>query len=255
MDNKEILKQHNARLNENNIGMDDILEAVNNLPRIDDVLALQDKTVDPTTETQIIQADVEYHGLRKVTVNAMIPPKYAPKYISFYNYTGVQLDAELANLDVSNMTTLQYMFYSCKQLLRADTSRFVNENITSVANMYASCSVLEEINLSNLNAKNITTLSAICSNCSKLEKADLSGLHGKPTSISTSFQGCRLLMHLDIRNLDLTGCTSYSSAFLTVPTSCLIIVKDEASKTWLNSNFSTLTNVKTLAEYQAEGGV
>ena len=38
--------------------------------------------------------------------------------------------------------------------------------------------------------------------------------------------------------------------FKSVPTSCLIIVKDDASKEWMSTNFASWTNVKTVAEYE-----
>ena len=32
---------------------------------------------------------------------------------------------------------------------------------------------------------------------------------------------------------------------------CLIIVKDDTQRTWITSKFSKLTNIKTIAEYEA----
>ena len=41
--------------------------------------------------------------------------------------------------------------------------------------------------------------------------------------------------------------------FGAVPLTCEIIVKDSASKTWMQTNFSAWSNnVKTKAEYEAE---
>ena len=51
-----------------------------------------------------------------------------------------------------------------------------------------------------------------------------------------------------MRNFDFTNVASYSTMFYNVPTDCLIIVKDDTAKTWITSKFTTLTNVKTVAE-------
>ena len=64
------------------------------------------------------------------------------------------------------------------------------------------------------------------------------------------FRACSSLTNLDIRNFDFTNVTSYSNMFTGVPKDCLIIVKDDTAKTWLTSKFTTLTNVKTVAELE-----
>ena len=75
--------------------------------------------------------------------------------------------------------------------------------------------------------------------------------------MSYMFSGCKKLMHLDIRNFDFTNVTNYTNMFgglssTRVPSSCLIIVKDDTVKSWITSNFTRWTNVKTVAEYEAQ---
>jgi hypothetical protein len=50
--------------------------------------------------------------------------------------------------------------------------------------------------------------------------------------------------------MNLSSLTSYTNMFTGVPSNCLIIVKDSTQKTWLQSKFSNLTNIKTVAEYE-----
>lgn len=79
----------------------------------------------------------------------------------------------------------------------------------------------------------------------------LTGTPTKLTNISSAFQNCSNLEHLDIRTLDFSKVTSFSNAF-GVPNNCEIIVKDSTAKTWVQTNFTNLTNVKTVAEYEQE---
>ena len=40
--------------------------------------------------------------------------------------------------------------------------------------------------------------------------------------------------------------------FFGVPANCLIIVKDETAKAWVLARESDFTNIKTVAEYEAQ---
>ena len=71
------------------------------------------------------------------------------------------------------------------------------------------------------------------------------------------FYNCSSLTKLDIRNFDFSNIsidqyqTNYKNAFYGIPNDCLIIVKDDTQRTWITSKFSNLTNIKTIAEYEA----
>ena len=65
------IKDYNARLENNNNNLNEILNTINNLP----TLKLQDKSVTPTKEKQTIQPDETYNGLGSVSVEA-IPSSY-----------------------------------------------------------------------------------------------------------------------------------------------------------------------------------
>lgn len=64
------------------------------------------------------------------------------------------------------------------------------------------------------------------------------------------FYKCTSLSTLDISGLDLTKITNYSNMFggssssYRVPYGCLIYVKDQDSKDWMTSHFSSYTNVQ-----------
>ena len=49
---------------------------------------------------------------------------------------------------------------------------------------------------------------------------------------------------LDISSFTFNNVEEFSEMFDHFSTSCEILVKDEAAKTWINTNFPTLTNVK-----------
>jgi surface protein len=209
--------------------------------------------------------------------------KYAPRAITFANYKGTELDYELQNLDVSNLTSTKNMFNNCSNLTQLDLSSFNFDNITDCYYMFGGCSNLTTITLGNFRVPNLTSIGSMFNSCLKLTKIDLStivspnitSLYGlfynceSLTEVNLSnletpnlkettymFYNCMKLKKIDIRKMSFDKVTSsYTDMFKYVPSGCLIIVKDSTAKNWINNRTGGIHTVKTLAEYQAGGGV
>ena len=198
---------------------------------------------------------------------------------------------DLKNFNTSNVTQMDSMFANCESLTSLDVSSFDTSNVLYMSDMFNRCTNLTSLDLSNFNTSNVTTMNKMFQYCANLKELDVSsfdtskvtnmsymfnlkfptGQNGniekiilgnnfntsKVTNMSYMFSGCVSLTHLDIRNFDFTKVTSSNSMFGNgasnyVPNDCLIIVKDETAKTWITSKFTRLTNVKTVAEYEAQ---
>ena len=164
--------------------------------------------------------------------------KYAPRKIIFSTqnnkFYGTELNYEIQNLDTSNIEMFSAMFYDCENLLSLDLSNFDVSKGTNFSMMFYNCKKLTSLDLSNFNIDGDYNLSYM-------------------------FSGCSSLQHLDVRNIifsSITTASYYMNLFGTnhpdyqVPSDCEIIVKDATEKAWINTNFSRLTNVKTVAEYE-----
>ena len=91
----------------------------------------------------------------------------------------------------------------------------------------------------------------------RLTTIDLSTITSSSvTNIRRIFMSCEGATKIDIRGISLDNVINdinkYEYAFRGVPNNCEIIVKDNTAKTFITTNWSNLTNVKTLAEYEAE---
>ena len=167
----------------------------------------------------------------------------------------------LPELYIPQNTPIWNLSYLCKWWNLYKLPKIIfGENITSMYSMCANAQYVTSIDTSGFETKNVTTIQFCFENCYALTSLDLSHCNfGKLTTTQSCFANCRALMFIDIRTMDLTSLTAYSTMFGSsasngVPDNCEIIVADQTQKDWVNTNFSRLTNVQTVAEYEASLG-
>ena len=91
--------------------------------------------------------------------------KFSPRYVSFYNYQGTELDQELNNISFKNTDTCIYLFSNCSNLITIPLIDISNIKITRC--MFESCRNLKEI--PKLDTRNMTTMTDMFFNCQKLK--------------------------------------------------------------------------------------
>lgn len=166
-------------------------------------------------------------------------------------------EVDLSGISSNNTTNFSYMFMYAYNLKNIDLSTLDFSNGTTFEYMFNNCQSLKTINFGDINTSNVTNMSNMFINCRAIENLDLSKFNtNKVTNMSYMFTSCIALKTLDIRNFDFTKVSSHTNMFGTasnvgVPDDCLIIVKDTTAQSWITSKFSRLTNVKTVAEYEA----
>jgi surface protein len=172
------------------------------------------------------------------------------------------LSIDLSELNFGNIVSdgLQMAFMNCNKVTQiSGISNLTTTNVTNLQGTFSNCKALTSLDLSNWNTDKVTTMQTTFSGCSNLASLNLSGwTTTRTTNTNSMFAACGSLQHLDIRNFTFSGISNYTNMFGVgttsnpyVPADCEIIVKDATEKTWLNTNFSRLTNVKTVAEYEA----
>lgn len=194
--------------------------------RVNAVL-LQSKMTIPSKKEQTIVADEGFNGLNEVKINPVtsevdeniiaenirdgveilgvagnfVGSKYAPRVIKFSNYSGPELDYELANLDTSNIVSMNQMFYQCISLTNLDLSNFDTSNVTNMSYMFDGCRNINSLNLSSFNTSKVTNINCMFRDCYQLTTLDLSNFNvSKVTNMGNMFYNCRRLTKLVINN-------------------------------------------------------
>lgn len=269
------IQDYNARLENNNTNLNEILNTINNLP----TLKLQDKSVIPTKEKQTIQAEDNYSGLGIVNVEAIpdsyVEPsgekvittngthdvtnyktvvtdvheisKYEPRALKFTNYSGSDLTYEVANVNTVNITSFDTMFSKCSNITSLDLNHWDTSNVTTVNQMFNGCSKLAYVYLSNWNTSKVTDFSRMFYNDMKLTSLDLKNWD---TSSATTFEYMffynQILTELDLSNWTTSKVTNMGMMFY----GCKALTKIDIR----NFDFTKVTSYSTMFGSSASDG-
>ena len=236
-----------------------------------DAITLQDKTITPTIEEQIVFPDNNYNGLNKVTINAVtneidkniksenikngvdilgvtgnyVGSKYAPRHISFYAYTGTELDYEIANLDTSNITVMGEMFENCTNLTTLDLSGFDTSKVTNMYAMFEYCKNLITLNLTVFDTSKVTNMHSMFYYCRKL--SNIPKLNASNAiNVYNVFYECRSLT-------DLGGLENLGQAYLTTQSANYSYYKLDLSQSGRLTEQSLINVLNNLYDIKTKG--
>lgn len=152
---------------------------------------------------------------------------------------------DLSSFNTSKITSMYHMFFDCNSLENIDLSNFDTSNVTSMNGMFVKCYALKELDLSNFNTSKATDMLNMFQYCTSLTKLNISSFDtSNVTNMNSMFSYNSKLTYIDMRNMTFGSNLLYAnSMFYTVPNNATIYVKSNTEKTWLNTNYSSLTNV------------
>lgn len=146
----------------------------------------------------------------------------------------------LENLNTSDVTRMDYMFYKCGQLRALDLSGFNTEKVKNMADMFGYCKNLETLNLSSFKTNDLTNMSRMFYECNKIVQLDLSGFNTSGVkALDQVFKNCCALESLDLSSFDTKLVTEMSSLFENCQSLKTIYVSDSFSTFKVNGSGST----------------
>lgn len=154
----------------------------------------------------------------------------------------------LENLNTSDVTSMDHMFYKCGQLRALDLSGFNTEKVEDMSDMFSNCKNLETLNLSSFKTNNLTNMSEMFLECNKIAQLDLSGFNtSRVKTLDLVFKNCYALEALDLSSFDTKWVTDMSSLFEYCQSLKTIYVSDRFSTFMVNYStnmFRSCNNLK-----------
>ena len=132
----------------------------------------------------------------------------------FREMTNLTTITGLANLDMTNSTLLQKIFYQCSSLTSLDIHTWNTSNVTNMSEMFYGCSSLTSLNLGNFNTSNVTNMFEMFYNCSSLTSLNLNSFNtSNVINMRSMFAYCKSLTSLNLSNFNTSNVTTMSSMF------------------------------------------
>lgn len=168
-----------------------------------------------------------------------------------------------------NGTSCKSMISGYKALIDVDLSKFNTSNVTDFSWMFSGSNAIEKLDLSSFGESAIEDINKMFNSCTNLKEIDLSNWNTSRSISAVSkvqdiFLNCNSLEKLDMRNFDFTkfyvpsgatGATTIGIFFNSNNNyapfdTCLVIVKDNTQKQYIQSKCSWVQNIKTVEEYE-----
>ena len=120
-----------------------------------------------TAEPDKINIDgVEYYQLK-------LDKDLNNDFYDFSNNTFTNLI--LKDVDISNVTYMNNMFFNCMSLTYLDVSKFDTTNVTTMSGMFGYCNALTSLDLSGWDTSKVTNMKYMFTNCKALKTIRMVG--------------------------------------------------------------------------------
>ena len=153
-----------------------------------------------------------YSGNTKVK-SVIIKDKISPKKVDGW-FAGLKncTNINIENLDISNTSSLEALFFYCTSLKNLDVSGLDTSNITNMSYMFMACSGLTSLDLSNFDTSKVTNMSNMFGG--NFTDLNLSNFNtSSVTDFSNMFDHCSKLTILNLSNFNTNSATNMSNMF------------------------------------------
>jgi len=157
--------------------------------------------------------------------------------------------AGLDQLDMSEVTSAQFMFYNDVKLTSVDFGKNNFSKVTDMYGMFLSCALLTNVNVSDWQTGSVTDMGYLFSGCQSLKAIDVASWDvSSVTNMDSLFFNCKSLTTLPVDIWNVKSVTSLISTFTGCSGLNTIPVDDwqTSSVTDLTNTFSSCAQLATL---------
>ena len=193
------------------------------------------------TVSDEIDSENSNHTIR--TIECDILPTYMRFGIEVNNTLATSRELsliEIISLDMSDITSMNKMFYHCDSLTSINTNNWDTSKVTNMYRAFSNCLNLTTLDLSNLNTENVETLWDMFWNCKKLISiGDISNWNtSKVKSLRGIFHFCSELVTINASNWDTSNVENMDGVFR----SCIKLTSLDISN-WDTSKVTDMQNM------------
>lgn len=157
----------------------------------------------------------------------------------FANMDNLRVIEGWENLNTSQVTSMNGVFYNCNKLTSINLSHFNTDAVTFMPNMFSGCTELSSIDLSKFNTAQVTNMEYMFSGCSKLTNVKLDSFNTqKVIYMGNMFENCGELTVLDLSSFNTAKVIYMMSMFY----NCGKLTTIYASSEWSTKSVTVSTS-------------
>ncbi len=161
----------------------------------------------------------KWYSIRASVTDVVFDPSFAgarptTAYYWFREMSNLTTITGIENLNTSDVTRMNHLFYYCSGLTSVDLSHFNTSNVTNMNQMFNGCTGLTSLNLSSFNTSNVIDMSRMFYGCTGLTSLDLSSFNtSNVTNMNYMFYNCTGLTSLDVSHFNTSNVTNMNYMF------------------------------------------
>lgn len=161
------------------------------------------------TVTEHFTIESSQNGLAPVKINGSLDWLF----MNYSNPSPIQT-VDFGDANISNITSIDYTFGFCENLLSIDLSELDTSSITSMFGTFNGCKNLPTLDLTNWDTSNVNNMSTMFAGCESLTSLKIGNfITGNVTNMSGMFEDCASLETLDLSYFDFSAVTQTASMF------------------------------------------
>ncbi|EOS7777652.1 BspA family leucine-rich repeat surface protein [Enterococcus hirae] len=168
---------------------------------------------------------VDAKSIKKIVLSGkVVAPEDSRRLFSYSYLTNVTEIEGLSQLDTSNVTNMDAMFYSMSNVTSLDVSGFDTSKVTEMAFMFDSMSRLTSLDLNSFDTSKVTVMDSMFFGMQSLTSLDISGFDTSNVAyMGDMFRRMSSLTSLDLSNFDTSKVTDMGGMFADTPLKKLIL--------------------------------